>query len=158
LTITCTISEISVRNSSELIVFNTPGLSTIGIRTGKTLNIFSDTSATGMEVRRYCATLGLKRKSHSLLNKFYCIRAGEKSIVISNSLDDNMLKTFRPDIIVITGLPPDTEKNLHDVQSPEAIIITSGTSTGFYNTWHGFYTDCDTLHIVKKSGAYIKRI
>ena len=42
--------EISARKTNELIVYNTPGNSTIGIRTGKILNLYSDTIQVRAEV------------------------------------------------------------------------------------------------------------
>ena len=58
--LTGTIREISTRITNEIIVYNTPGFSTIGIRTGKILNLYSDTTVAGPEVKRHCSTLGLK--------------------------------------------------------------------------------------------------
>jgi hypothetical protein len=150
--------EISTRTTNELIVYNTPGSSTIGIRTGKILNLYSDTSLAGPEVKRDCATLGLKIETNTLKNKFYCIRAGEKNILISNSLDKNILQTFVPDIVVLTGLRPEIENNLSFIQSPEALIITSGASSGFHTPQQSFFTGIDTVHLVRKSGGFIKRI
>ena len=153
-----TVMEISNRTTNELIVYNTPGSSTIGIKTGKILNLYSDTSLVGSEVKRDCATLGLKIKTNTLKNKFYCIRAGEKNILISSSLDKNILQNFIPDIVVLTGLRPEIENNLSVIQSPEALIVTSGASSGFHPMRQSFFTGIDTVHLVRKSGAFIKRI
>jgi competence protein ComEC len=153
-----TIMEISTRTTNELIVYNAPGSSTIGIRTGKILNLYSDTSLVGPEVKRHCATLGLKIKTHTTKNKFYCIRAGEKSILISSSPVKNILQNFMPDIVVLTGLRPKIENNLSAIQSPEALIVTSGASSGFHLPRQSFFIGIDTVHLVRKSGAFIKRI
>jgi competence protein ComEC len=153
-----TAMEISNRTTNELIVYNTPGSSTIGIKTGKILNLYSDTSLAGVEVRRECATLGLKIKTNTLKNKIYCIRAGEKNILISNSLNKNILQNFIPDIVILTGLRPEIENNLSVKKSPEALIVISGASPGSYSSRQSFYTGIDTVHLVRKSGAFIKRI
>jgi len=155
---TCTFSEISTRSTNELIVFNTPSLTTIGIRTGKILNIYSDTSSVGQEVKKYCATLGLKKKINTLKNNSYCIRAGSTNILISDHPDKNILQTYRPDIVIITRTPPEMDINLPDVQAPEALIVTSGASFGYYFQRDNFFSTIDTVHIVKQSGAYIRRI
>ena len=55
-----TVRDISSRTTNDLIIYNTPGSSTIGIRTGKILNLYSDTTLTRPEVIRHSASLGLK--------------------------------------------------------------------------------------------------
>ena len=65
-----TIREISTRITNEIIVYNTPGISTIGIRTGKILNLYSDTTVAGAEVKRHCATLGLKMNMNRIGKEF----------------------------------------------------------------------------------------
>ncbi len=158
LAITCTIREMSVRHSDELIIFNTPGISAIGIRTGKTINIYSNVTKPVTDIEKYCATLGLKKKMHSLQKNFYCIRTGNKTILISGSLNELICKTCQPDFIIITGLPPERKQNFSDVPSTEALIFASGVPSGFYFDQQNYYPGFDTVHIVRKSGAYIKRL
>ncbi len=57
---TGTIGDITTRRSDELIVYNSIGSSTVGIRTGKILNIYSDSLPPGPEVARHCAMLDLR--------------------------------------------------------------------------------------------------
>ncbi len=153
-----TVCEIKTRTTNELIVYNIPGSSTIGIRTGKILNLYSDTSFAGNEVKRDCATLGLRIKMNILKNKFYCIRAGEHNILISNSLDKTILKYFKPDIVVFTGSGPEIENNVTFRQPPKTFIISSESNTGFYIPKQVVLTGTDTVHFVRKYGAFIKRI
>jgi len=153
-----TISDISVRTTNELIVYNTPGSSTIGIRTGKILNIYSDTSIISPEVIRHSATLGLKVKSNSLKNKFSCISAGENNILVCNYQDKNLLERFKPNIVIFTGQKPKTDKSLSFVRPPEAIIFTSGSSPGFRLSPQVNLSGTDTIHFVRKSGAFIKSL
>lgn len=152
-----TVSELSIRRSNELIVFNTPGMSTIGIRTGKILNIYSDTSSAVPEIKRYSATLGLRNKTNILQHNIYCLKAGEKRIVIANSPDKYSLQTYKPDILIIKKLDPDIEKTLSSAGTLKALIITSEATAGFH-LQKGINTFCDTVHIVRKSGAYLARI
>jgi hypothetical protein len=156
--LTGAVMEISTRTTNELIVYNTPGSSTIGIKTGKIINIYSDTSLAGPEIKRDCATLGLRIKINTLKNKFYCIRVGEKNILISNSLDKNILQNFTPDIVVLTGLLPDLKNNMPIKQSTKALIVTSTASMGSYIPTQDIFTSIDTVHFVRKSGAFITRI
>jgi competence protein ComEC len=153
-----TVAEISTRTTNELIVYNTPGSSTIGIKTGKILNLYSDTSLAGPEVKRHCATLGLKLKVYKLKNDLNCIKAGEKNVLISNTLDKNILQSYLPDIVILTGLHPQLDHNLSFNQSLGTLVITSKAASGFSIPRQVNFTSIDTIHYVRKSGAFIKRI
>ncbi|MCX6254292.1 MAG: ComEC/Rec2 family competence protein [Bacteroidia bacterium] len=153
-----TVTEISTRTTNELIVYNTPGSSTIGIKTGKILNLYSDTSLAGPEVKRHCATLRLKIQVNTLKNDLNCIKVGEKNILICNSLDKNILQNFIPDIVILTGLRPQLENNLSFHQSHGTLIITSGAASRFSIPRQVDFAGIDTVHFVRKSGAFIKRI
>ena len=153
-----TVTEISTRTRNEVIVYNSPGSSTIGIKTGKLLNLFSDTSLVRPEVLRHCATLGLKIKTNTLSNNMYCIEAGKKKILITNSINKNILKNFMPDIVILTGLRPEIEKDLSLRQFPGTLIITSKATSGFRLQQQIDFAGIVTVHHVKKSGAYIKKI
>ncbi len=101
---TGTVRDILSKTTNELIVYNTPGISAIGIRTGKILNLYSDTSAVPAEVKRHCSTLGLKIKdSHADKRSPYIIRAGRKTVLISGFLNKKMLENVRPDISILIG-------------------------------------------------------
>jgi competence protein ComEC len=151
-----TTSAISVGKSNELIVYNTPGSSTIGIRAGNTLNIYSDTSLIRPEVIRHSATLGLQIKSNSLKSAGYCIRAGEKNILICSSPENHILKNFKPDIVIFTGERPSIDKSLAFSEPAEAIIFSSETYSGFHLPPSVNLSGSDTIHFVRKSGAFIK--
>jgi competence protein ComEC len=153
-----TISEISTRNNNELIVYNTTGVSTIGIKTGKILNIYSDTSLIGTEVLRHSATLGLKPIINTPDDKLLYIEAGEKKILISNLINNSILQYYKPDIVILNGLRPEIEKTLSTKQLHVAIIITSKATSGFRIPAQADLTGIDTLHFVRKSGAFIERI
>ena len=153
-----TISEISTRTTNELIVFNTPGRSTVGIRTGKTLNLYSDTISAGQEISRMCATQRLNIKRYPLNNKLWFIKAGEKNIFISDTLVKSTLEELRPDIVIITGLRPVIDKNISKEQSPDVLVISSGVPSYFKTSPYSVFNSADTVHIVRKSGAYISGI
>ena len=64
-----------------------------------------------------------------------------------------------PDIVILTGLRPEIENNLSAIHSPEALIVTSGAVIqDFIPLRQSFFTGIDTVHLVRKSGAFIKRI
>jgi hypothetical protein len=152
------VRDISSKTTNEVIVYNSPGSSTIGIRTGKILNLFSDTSFVVPEVKRHCATLGLRLKSTVLKNKYYYIRAEGKKILITNFLTKKIIQNFVPDILVLTGSRPEIENDLNLQHFPGIVIISSEATSGFRIPQQVVLTGIDSIHFVRKSGAFIKRI
>jgi hypothetical protein len=150
--------DISTRSTSEVIVYNTPGSSTIGIRSGKILNLYSDSALAGPEVKRHCATLGLKLRTSVLTKNTYCIGAGEKKILICNLLNNSILKNFAPDIVILTGLRPEIDNKSAFGKFKGTLIITSEATSGFRLPQQIDFSPADTVHLVRKSGAFIKRI
>jgi hypothetical protein len=113
---------------------------------------------TCQEVKRHSSTLGLKMKSSILKNNIYCLRAGEKKILICNSLNKNILQSVLPDIVILTGLRPEIEKKLSFGQFTGSLIITSEAASGFRLPQQIDFSPMDTVHLVRKSGAFIKRL
>jgi hypothetical protein len=63
-----------------------------------------------------------------------------------------------PDIVIITGIKPET-KNFYDFSNhPGTIIISSKASSGFDIPGRLKSAVTYTVHSVRKSGAFIKRI
>lgn len=153
-----TVFEISERTTNELIVYNTPGSPSIGVKTGKILNLYSDTTLGGVTVIRHSATLGLKVQTNLLSNRLCCIRAGEKKILISNSLDRVILQTYNPDIVILTGSKPVIENDPDLSKLPGILIISSEATSGFRLPSKVNFLGVDTIHLVKKDGAFIKSI
>jgi len=153
-----TIKDVSSKTTNELIIYNIPGTPTMGIRTGKILNLYSDTSLVAPDVKKHCAALGLRIKSIALINNYYCLKAGRKKILLTNSLNKNITRSFVPDIVVLTGPRPEIEYNLKFTHPPDIVIITSEATTGYHIPKQVVLTGIDSIHYVRKSGAYINRI
>jgi competence protein ComEC len=156
--ITGVVKDFNTKKTNELIVYNTTGSSAIGIRTGKILNLFSDTSVVGPEVKRHCATLGLKIKSNVLKNKYYCLKTGGKKVLITSTINKNTIKYFMPDFLVITGSKPEIENDLTPLTFRGKIIVSSEASPGFHIPQRVILTDSGSVHFVRKSGAFISDI
>lgn len=152
------VKEIRTRTTNELIVYNTPGSTTVGIKTGKILNLYSDTLTVKAEVIKHSSTLGLKIKQNNLTNESYCIQAGLKRIAICKSPDNTVFKKFKPDIVVLTGSKPHPEKCSFPEKYPEALIISSKSSVRYQIPPQRDFKEIDTIHLVRKSGAFIRRI
>ncbi len=153
-----TLSEFSSKSSNELIVYNTVGSTTVGIRTGKILNLFSDTSVVLPEVKRHCATMGLRLKSTSLINGSYYLNTSGRKILITNSLSDNICDRFSPDILILTGFKPKIASDLKFTRVPGTIIVSSKATPGFRIPSQLRSVSGDSIHFVRKSGAFIKRL
>ncbi len=57
---TSTFTYISIKSSSEIIVYNSARAFSVGIRTGKTLNVWSDATEAGPEVIKHASTLAVE--------------------------------------------------------------------------------------------------
>jgi hypothetical protein len=152
-----TARDIFTKRSNELVIYNTPGLSNIGVRTGKILNLYSDSATVATDVNKHCATLGLKIEPRVLNNGYQLVRSDGENILITNRLDNDAFKELNPDIIILTSREPVIERDFHPGKSCSAIVVSSGVRSGFLPL-----NDIDTalckIHYVKKSGAFVRRI
>jgi competence protein ComEC len=149
------LKDFSTKNSNELIIYNTPGYNAIGLRTGKILNLYSDTTYIGQEVKRHAAVLGLKIKAVQLVHNFYILKAGSKKVLITSCLDNKIFQKMIPDIIVITGPKPEISFDLDPEIIQRTIVISASVKRRFYLPGNAVN---DSLHFVNNSGAFIKRI
>jgi hypothetical protein len=152
--IVSTTREISIRETSELIVYNSIGSSTIGIRNGNVLHIYSDILPAGQEVKRHSAMLDLKIMEHKFKDDACHLKAGGKDILITKSISSNILDKTSPDYIILTGTNPLLNKNIQWPGSPEAIIICP-TVTNYYRISKatGIINNC-RVHYIGKQGAF----
>jgi competence protein ComEC len=152
-----TARDIFTKRSNELVIYNSPGLSNIGVRTGKILNLYSDSATVAADVNKHCATLGLKIEPRVLNNGYQLVRSDGENILITNRLDNDAFKELNPDIIILTSREPVIERDFHPGKSCSAIVVSSGVRSGFLPL-----NDIDTalckIHYVKKSGAFVRRI
>jgi competence protein ComEC len=153
-----TITDLSTRTTNELIVYCTPGNSTIGIRTGKILNLYSDTISVGAEVKRHCATFGLKTNLIRIGNRYNCIRAGKTTILITNYINEKIIDNFSPDIVILTGSEPAADFGMDRILKSEMIVIASEGIPHFISTHRGKVGTSNPVYLVSKSGAFIRRI
>jgi hypothetical protein len=153
-----TAKDIVSKRTNEIIIYNTPGSSNIGIRTGKILNLYSDTLIALPEVKRHCASLGLKIKSTLIDNNYHRIKAGGKKILITNYLNTDIIRNFAPDYLILTGSNPGIQNDLNMRLSPGFIIISSEPATRFRLRQKDFISTADSIHYVRNSGAFVKRI
>jgi len=150
--------DFSLKSTNELIVYNSQGTSVIGIRTGKILNLFSDTTIVAPEVKRHCATLGLRIKSTVLSKNYYCLRADGKNILITNFVNNKIIHDFVPDILVLRGSRPGIASDLDLKHARVMVIVTSEVTAGLRIPPQIAITGMDSIHFVRKAGAFIRAI
>jgi competence protein ComEC len=150
-----TVNQIYVKTSNEIIVYSTPGSATIGVRAGKLLTIYSDSIGRKPEVMRHCASLGLKMEYRNIKNDFYVIKAGQKQILICKTLGKDIITASEPDVVIFTGTSSCIERNLNSEKLPIGLILTSVRSSADVS---GRIPLTDTIHFVRRSGAFIMKI
>jgi competence protein ComEC len=155
--LTGSMRAIYTKRTNELIVYNTPGLSNIGIRTGKILNLYSDTSIAAPDVRRHCAIMGLKIKPVLIKNDYYFIKAGSEKILITDFLKKEMLQKLKPDIIVLTDIKT-LNKNYSPGPERKIIIVSSASGKAFKLPSKENKNKIDSVYYIRNSGAFVKRI
>ena len=152
------IRDISVRTSKELIVYNTANNVAVGVRSGKILDLYTNSESLQTEVSRHCASLRLRMRPHFSNDKYTLISTEDKKILICNSLNNNLVKATDPDHIIIagsgTGNVPEIDAGVH----AGSLILTSGVPSGYYSKCRLLYHNIDTIHYVKKSGAFRTRL
>ncbi|HBH82372.1 MAG TPA: hypothetical protein DDY34_01005 [Bacteroidales bacterium] len=147
--------DISVRRTNELIVYNSPGATVVGIRTGKILNLYSTEANMPDEVMRHISTLSLKVEKTLPANETTCIEISGRRILISGSVGSKLLSSVSPEIVILTGPRPLIKdcSGLH--KYPEMLILSSETASGFSLSDEFSFLFNKTPFNVRKSGAFI---
>jgi competence protein ComEC len=148
------IGNTTSKRTNQLIVYNTPGNVTIGIRTGKTLHLYSDTSTVRSEVLRHSSVLGLKVKSARLNKSYNLIKAAGEKILIANTVTATILQQYDPDFIIITDPNPEFEPHLN--LGDKKIILVQANKLPDYLMKET--NSAVLLYFIKHSGAYTERI
>jgi competence protein ComEC len=153
-----TLRNISDRFSGELIVYNTTSSDAIGIRTGKILNLYCDTTLVPPEVQRHCATRGLILKKNILESNCTGIIAGNRRILICNYLNNSLLKKAEPDFIILRGNYPKVDNQIRFHKTGTSLIISPRVSSYLNLPGSLENNKPDTIHYVKRSGAFMTRL
>ncbi len=146
-----TSKDINNKISNELIVYNTQNSCSVGIRSGRNLNLFTDDSVARPEVIKHCAAEHFRLRYHHLSKEICTLKAGDNHILICKDLDNIILQISNPDIVVIYGNKSTDNKPLSFPGHVRLVIFTSASKPGY-----SFIKDLnlDSLHIVKNRGAF----
>jgi len=152
------LKELSVSRSSELIVYNTIGRASIGIRTGKTIYLYSDTLPQGQEVTRHLAALNLRKKTIEQDHSPLVIQVAEKRILITSILNNKIIQHTSPDFVIITGKKPSINLSSASSGNIEALIFSSEVQENYQMSDMANVPQADTIHAVRKTGAFVRRL
>ncbi len=151
--------EISRSRSSELIVYSAIDRPVIGIRTGRMLNVYSDTCLQGQEVIRHLSAINLEKRTIELGMEPLSIRIGDKSILITSNLSNRLLKQISPDFVIITGEEPVIDRDILSAPGHiNALIFSSEVKENYQLAGRIPATAADTVHFVRKNGAFIRKL
>jgi len=144
------IRDLSGLRTNELIVYNSPGSYTVGIKRGKYLDLYSDKSSPSPEAIRHCAMRNLKVRLKTVTGTVTAFKAGEKKIVITGHLNKYIIKEINPDIIVFYGKKPGLTEQGLSINAGTIVIYTWANSI---NT-PGGKTFNNAAHSVRMAGAF----
>jgi competence protein ComEC len=153
-----TLKELSARRSNQLIVYNSSRNTAIGIRAGKTLHYFSDTSLFVPEVLKHSATQNLKISNNHFGKGNYEIRAGNKKLFIAGSLSELSRVNNPYDIVIIREAKYPKVNMTPSGRVPSTLIFASRVSPGNLLQTAAAKTGADSVHFVRKHGAYNVRL
>lgn len=156
--LTDSLRDISVRTTGELVVYNTAGPDAIAVRTGKILDIYTNSESPPQEVSRHSASAGLRIRQHALNEKFNLIVKGDNKILICNFLSNNLFQATRPDHIILTGSSESDAGKIWFPRPIKSLILTPGAPSGLSLKWRMQFQSFDTIHSIRKSGAFRMRL
>jgi competence protein ComEC len=148
-------SHIKTVRSNELIVYNIPGSTVAGIRTGRSMYLYTSVNEIPSEVIRHCSTMGIRITKTQTVQQPLFLKAGETKILLSDTIDSDILSATLPDIIILSGTRPSFKDISALDERPEMIITSSEVSSGFRLPSAITAQLKHPVFNVRKSGAYL---
>ncbi|MFN8241737.1 MAG: ComEC/Rec2 family competence protein [Bacteroidales bacterium] len=148
--------SVSVSRSSELIVYNTPGYSTIGIRTGRNMILYTDSPVPPTPVTRHASASGFRVRVTPLPDQSFVIRTGKQVIYIGNGITPARVEDASTAIITGKGYVQ-TQRLMKQFPAAMNLVLTrghvadvkaeSGTSHPGYN-----------VSVISLTGSWLQRL
>ena len=155
---TGTIRSISDGISGELIVYNGIGTSPVGLRTGRVMNLFSDSDTILPEVVKHCVTRGLKINLIASESQIHHFEICGRNIIICNRLTDKVLQIAKPDLVILKGKYPSIQNEPGFDGHVEAVIIGSDAVINERLNLELNRLKPVTVHFVRNDGAFRRRL
>jgi len=153
-TISFSVKSIYTGFGNELVIYNTPGYATIGLRGGKNMLVYSDNPELPSEVKRHSSVLGLNTHLRMLTDSVLTVTAGNRNIIICDKPEKWPGLYENADIIIITGKSPFHESDLPEMVShPEQEVILAASGINIVRYWNNLRRPDNRIRSVKESGA-----
>lgn len=149
------VRNIITKRSNELIVYNTPGVTTVGLRAGKILYLYSSDNELAPEIKHQCAIQNISLKKINNERGRVIIKPGDKDILISEKIDAGILDKLKPDIIILSGIRPIITGLSSDAEYQGIIIASSESGSGFSLPENSLSRLRQPVHYVRRQGAFI---
>ena len=153
-----TVRIISTKTTSQLIVYNTQGYMTVGIREGNMVNLYTDSCFIGQEVKKHSSVLSLKPKVNVVSGIPTLIKACNKRILITENVTEKVLRQAKPDILILSGERPVVFRNVARDEKISTVVISPEALTGFRLPVKSALGNADTVHYVRRDGAFYFRL
>ena len=151
-----TARTIITKRTNELIVYNIPGSTTIGIRSGRYLDIYSSENDIPPEIKRHCAIQNLKPKKLNYESGQMLIEAGYNRILIADSIDGVILSELNPDFVVLSGKRP-VIRGFSTAEKHPVKFITSSEIVSGYRLPEKINSQLiQPVHYIRTDGAFMK--
>jgi competence protein ComEC len=142
-------TTVGLKKSNELIVYNAPNETVIGIRIGKKITIFSSDSILSSDVNKHCSTLGLKPALAKLNDLPAYIESNGKKVAVTNEINDYIIEQSNPDFVILSGQRP-VVNNTEMFKNFRGQIIVSSSAP----QWFRIYNTDHDIKYVRPTGAY----
>jgi competence protein ComEC len=150
-----TFRVISTKATSQLIVYNTQGYYAVGIRDGQHLELYSDSSIIGPEIKRHCDVFNLKPELNLVDRVPALLKFKGNTIVLTDNLRQRMAQSENAGIMVLTGRHPKNVQIQEGSAGLKAIVVSPEAGAGFRLKSMPDHQLADTITYVRTDGSYI---
>lgn len=153
-----TIKDIYTAGKDELIVYNTPGRTTVGIKTGRLLTLYSGDTIIPQAAIKHSSSLGLKITSIPLPERPLFLRVGTCNILITDNLLFKIPTDYGIDFLLLTGRNPDVKKDYPFLSPGKTNIIITEASGVYKPTSFSAKNDSIKVWSVRESGSFVRTL
>jgi competence protein ComEC len=151
-------SAIRTGRTNEFIVYNVPGETAVGLKTGRIINLYHTGDKIPADVIKHASVLRLKIIDKPLTEKPVFIKAGGKKILITQGSRIATGGYQMADFLVIAGVQPVSSPGLKLPLNENCMIVTemSPASIKAFSDNYGIMKTM--IWPVRESGAFIRRL
>jgi hypothetical protein len=122
------------------------------------VNLYTDSCFIGQEVKKHSSVLSLKPKVNVVSGIPTLIKACNKRILITENVTEKVLRQAKPDILILSGERPVVFRNVARDEKISTVVISPEALTGFRLPVKSALGNADTVHYVRRDGAFYFRL